>query len=55
MKVSAGAGPVITTQLYFKGDPWIRHDPGVRPSLILNASKQTDGLHAQFDFVVKAT
>ena len=53
VKASAGGGPVITTQLYFKGDPWLRHDPGVRPSLVLAPRSQPDGLQAQFDFVVR--
>ena len=53
VKASARAGPVITTQLYFKGDPWLRHDPGVRPSLVLSPRKLPGGLQAEFDFVVK--
>lgn len=53
VKASVGNGPVLTTQLYFKGDPWIRQDPGVRPSLVLAPRRAADGLAAQFDFVIK--
>ncbi len=53
VKASSGNSPILTTQLYFKGDPWNRHDPGVRPSLIMAPRTQSDGLVAQFDFVIK--
>lgn len=55
VKASFERGPVLTTQLYFKGDPWNRHDPGVRPTLILSPQRGADGLRAQFDFVIKAS
>ena len=44
--------PVLTTQIYFKGDPWINHDPAVRPTLIVSARPAQDGLATQFDFVI---
>ena len=55
VKVSFEKSPVLTTQLYFKGDPWNHHDPGVRPSLIMSPRRESDGLAAQFDFVIKAS
>lgn len=55
VKASFERGPILTTQLYFKGDPWNRQDPGVRPSLIMSPHREADGLKAQFDFVIKAS
>lgn len=54
VKASAGNSRIVTTQLYFKGDPWINHDPEVRPSLIMSPRQASDGLAAQFDFVLDA-
>ena len=54
VKASFEKSPILTTQLYFKGDPWNALDPGVRPSLILSPHKEADGLAAMFDFVIKA-
>ena len=54
VKAASGKSPVLTTQLYFRGDPWNRHDPAVRPSLIMSPRRESDGLAAQFDFVIKA-
>jgi len=54
VKASAGNSPVLTTQLYFKGDPWNRLDPAVRPSLIMTPKEASDGLTARFDFVIKS-
>jgi protocatechuate 3,4-dioxygenase beta subunit len=54
VKASTGQSPVLTTQLYFKGDPWIRRDPGVRPSLIMAPKEAREGLTAHFDFVIKS-
>ena len=53
VKASFEKSPILTTQLYFKGDPWNAHDPGVRPSLIMSPRTETDGLLAKFDFVIK--
>lgn len=55
VKASFERGPILTTQLYFKGDPWNRQDPAVRPSLIMSPQREADGLRAQFDFVIKAS
>ena len=54
VKASFEHGPILTTQLYFKGDPWNRQDPAVRPSLIMSPQREADGLKAQFDFVIRA-
>jgi len=53
VKASFENSPVLTTQLYFKGDPWNRHDPAVRPSLIMSPRREAHGLAAQFNFVIK--
>lgn len=53
VKVSSGNSPILTTQLYFKGDPWNRHDPAVRPSLIMAPREQADGWTAKFNFVLR--
>lgn len=55
VKASSGNSPVLTTQLYFKGDPWNRHDPAVRPSLIMAPRQEAEGLVARFDFVIKVS
>jgi protocatechuate 3,4-dioxygenase beta subunit len=55
VKVSSANSPILTTQLYFKGDPWNAYDSGVRPSLILAPRRESDGLAARFDFVIKTT
>ena len=55
VKLSFEKSPVLTTQLYFKGDPWNHHDAAVRPSLIMSPRRESDGLAAQFDFVIKAS
>ena len=54
VKASAGKSPILTTQLYFKGDPWMHRDAGVRPSLIMSPRRESEGLVAKFDFVIKA-
>ena len=54
VKASFGKSPILTTELYFKGDPWIHRDAGVRPSLIMSPRRESEGLVAKFDFVIKA-
>ncbi len=54
VKASSGKSPILTTQLYFKGDPWMLRDAGVRPSLIMSPRRESEGLVAKFDFVIKA-
>jgi protocatechuate 3,4-dioxygenase beta subunit len=53
VKASVENSPILTTQLYFKGDPWNHHDAAVRPSLMMSPRPAADGLAAQFDFVLK--
>jgi len=53
VKASVENSSILTTQLYFKGDPWNHHDPDVRPTLIMSPRQVSDGLAAQFDFVLK--
>lgn len=40
-KVSADGHAPLTTQLYFKGDPWLARDPFVRDSLIIDKATGT--------------
>lgn len=54
VKASYGKSPILTTELYFKGDPWMHRDAGVRPSLIMSPRRESEGLVAKFDFVIKA-
>ena len=43
VKASVENSPILTTQLYFKGDPWNHHDPDVRPTLIMSPREASDG------------
>jgi catechol 1,2-dioxygenase len=47
-KVSADGHAPLTTQLYFKGDPWLARDPFVRKSLVIEL-KESSGT---FDIVL---
>lgn len=49
VKVQAANGPVLTTQLYFPGDPGNRRDPIYRPELDMTFTGASD---ARFDFVL---
>ncbi len=49
VKVQAANGPILTTQLYFPGDPGNRRDRIYRPELEMTFSGTTD---ARFDFVL---
>jgi protocatechuate 3,4-dioxygenase beta subunit len=51
VKVQAKGGRVLTTQLYFPGDPGNRRDGLYRPELELKTSNKAEGA---FDFVVDA-
>ncbi|MEM7154798.1 MAG: hypothetical protein AAF799_18250 [Myxococcota bacterium] len=53
VKVRAPGRPVLTTQLYFAGDPYNRADPFIRRSLIMKLTEGAQGVaQAGFDFVV---
>jgi catechol 1,2-dioxygenase len=47
-KISAEGRRTLTTQLYFKGDPWLARDPFFRPSLIIDVPKDAGA----FDIVL---
>ncbi len=47
-KVSAAGHALLTTQLYFKGDPWLSKDPFVRKSLIIELADKA----GTFDIVL---
>jgi protocatechuate 3,4-dioxygenase beta subunit len=51
VKVQAPGGRILTTQLYFPGDPGNPHDFLFRPELAMKAPKRGEG---SFDFVVEA-
>ena len=51
VKVQAPGGRILTTQLYFPGNPSNRRDGLYRPELEM---KQARGVEAAFDFVVAA-
>ena len=53
VKASAEGHALLTTQLYFAGDPYNEGDPYIRDSLIMTPSENPDGsLSATFDFVL---
>lgn len=53
VKLSAPGHQLLTTQLYFAGDPYNEGDPYIRDSLIMAPSDSGDGsLAASFDFVL---
>ena len=54
LKVQGEGTPLLTTQLYFKGDPYNYSDASVRPSLILVPQEDRNrGKSASFDFVLR--
>jgi protocatechuate 3,4-dioxygenase beta subunit len=53
-KVSAEGTPVLTTQLYLAGDPYLDKDQWVRKSLTISPEAARGGKAAQFDFVLRA-
>ncbi|MDQ3036060.1 MAG: intradiol ring-cleavage dioxygenase [Myxococcota bacterium] len=52
VKVAAPRKPLLTTQLYFQGDPFLAADPFVRRSLVLRLRDGEGGKVGAFDFVV---
>jgi len=52
VKAQAPGGPVLTTQLYFPGEPHNRHDFLFRPELLLATSDTAGGAAGRFDFVL---
>jgi protocatechuate 3,4-dioxygenase beta subunit len=54
VKASASGHVLLTTQLYFAGDPFNEKDPFIEPPLIMSTAKRADGSQAaQFDFVLR--
>src|SRR5258707_3229326 len=53
-KVQAPGKPVLTTQLFFPGEPRNQIDRLFRPQLLMNISDTPKLMSAQFDFVVDA-
>ena len=55
VKVQAPGGPILTTQLYFPGEPRNNTDGIFDPSLVLDIQDNADGTQAAtFNFVVQA-
>lgn len=55
VKVQAPGYPLLTTQLYFEGDPYNAIDPFIKDGLIMHVDDAAGGEKAaQFDFVLKA-
>ena len=53
VKASAPGRSLLTTQLYFAGDPYNEGDPFIAPSLIMPVEEQADGsIACRFDFVI---
>jgi protocatechuate 3,4-dioxygenase beta subunit len=53
VKVQAPGQPVLTTQLYFPGEPQNRRDGLFDPALVVAMRDATDGKMAEFDFVLR--
>lgn len=52
-KVSNEGFEALTTQLYFEGDPYIKIDPFVRPSLIIPLTRENDVWYGTFTIVLR--
>lgn len=52
--VQAPSRTLLTTQLYFPGEPGNRRDGLYRPELELRARRQNDLMQGNFDFVIEA-
>ncbi|MFN2557902.1 MAG: intradiol ring-cleavage dioxygenase [Nitriliruptorales bacterium] len=53
LKVQAPNGPLLTTQLYFPGEPTNTRDGIFRPELLMAVRDVADGKEGTFDFVVE--
>jgi protocatechuate 3,4-dioxygenase beta subunit len=53
-KVQAPGSAVLTTQLFFPGEPRNQVDSLFRPQLLMNIRDTPKLMSAQFDFVVEA-
>ncbi|QHF92899.1 dioxygenase [Streptomyces sp. NHF165] len=52
VKVQAPGQPILTTQLYFPGEPRNETDPIFDPRLLMTVKQEGGGLVASFDFVL---
>ncbi|MEU7135074.1 dioxygenase [Streptomyces sp. NPDC046261] len=52
VKVQSPGGPVLTTQLYFPGEPRNHTDPIFHPALLMNVRQAGPAKQATFDFVI---
>lgn len=52
VKVQAPGGPILTTQLYFPGEPRNNTDPLFNAALLMNVRQAGPAKQATFDFVV---
>lgn len=52
VKVQRPNGPVLTTQLYFPGEPGNAGDGIFDPSLLLDVRQAPDGGYGRYDFVI---
>jgi protocatechuate 3,4-dioxygenase beta subunit len=56
LKISGAGAPVLTTQLYFEGDPWNVRDSAYRRSLTISPrDARNGGKAASFDFKLRVT
>lgn len=54
IKIRARGFALLTTQLYFAGDPYNDGDPFIDPSLVMQHTIADDIRRARFDFVISA-
>jgi protocatechuate 3,4-dioxygenase beta subunit len=52
VKVQPSGGRILTTQLYFPGEPGNRRDPLFRSELLMKVAQAGNGEAARFDFVL---
>ncbi|GAA3159677.1 dioxygenase [Streptomyces ramulosus] len=55
VKVQAPGGPILTTQLYFPGEPRNNTDPIFDPALLMNVRDAGGGKEATFDFALQVS
>jgi protocatechuate 3,4-dioxygenase beta subunit len=55
VRLQAPPGPILTTQLYFPGEPRNSSDFLFRPDLLLNVRGTNQGRHANFNFVLETS
>ncbi len=53
VKVQVANGPILTTQIYFPGEPGNARDSIFNPALLANVQDTADGTIATFNFVVQ--